>query len=185
MEIGFPVARPLCRRFAGMYKNQRNPVMNKAMTRARRRSADVQIEKDNVRQMLRELAANAAIFYAADQSFTGKGAALIPFFGEPAMTNTAISRLARVSGATVIPYFLRRLPDELVYVLQFESPLEGFPSDDPITDTSRLVAKLEAFVRTCPEQYWWVHQRFKGRPAPFPDIYARERQEPATDPGRR
>jgi KDO2-lipid IV(A) lauroyltransferase len=183
MEIGFPVARPLCGRFAGMYKTQRNPLMNKVMTRARRRSADVQIEKESVRQMLRELAANAAVFYAADQSFTGKGAALIPFFGEPAMTNTAISRLARMSGATVIPYFLRRLPDELTYVLHFGSPLEGFPSDDAVADTRRLVARLEAFIRTCPEQYWWVHQRFKGRPAPFPDIYARDRQETVADSG--
>ncbi len=177
MEIGFPVARPLCRRLTGMYKTQRNPLMNKIMTRARQRSADRQIEKDGVRQMIKELAGNAAVFYAADQSFTGKGAALIPFFGEPAMTNTAISRLAHMSGATVLPYFSRRLRDELAYVLHFGAPLENFPSDDAVVDTRRLVARLEDFIRTCPEQYWWVHQRFKGRPAPYTDIYGPQRPD--------
>ena len=88
------------------------------------------------------------------------------------MTNTALSRIARISGAVVLPYLPRRLPDDSGYRLSFDPPFEDFPSDDEIADTRRLVAWLEEAVRKCPEQYWWVHKRFKSRPAPYPDVYA-------------
>jgi KDO2-lipid IV(A) lauroyltransferase len=54
--------------------------------------------------------------------------------------------------------------------------IDGLPSDDERLDTRRLTKLLEDHIRTCPEQYWWIHQRFKGRPAPFPDIYREARQ---------
>lgn len=177
-EFYFPALRPLLPRLTGMYKLQRNPVMNRMMTRGRGRSVDALFAKDSVRGMLRELAANSVFWYASDQYYGGKGSALIPFFGVPAMTNTAISRIARVSGAVVLPYFCRRMPDDKTYRIEIRPPLEGFPTTDPAADTRRLVALLEDFVRTCPEQYWWIHRRFKGRPAPYPDIY-----RPAEQPG--
>ena len=89
-----------------MYKWQRNPVMNRVMTRGRGRYYDVLIAKDNVREMLRMLRENAVFWYASDQSYGGKGSVLLPFFDEPAMTNTAIGRIARASGAAVLPYYL-------------------------------------------------------------------------------
>jgi KDO2-lipid IV(A) lauroyltransferase len=110
-------------------------------------------------------------WYASDQSYAGKNSALIPFFGEPAMTNTAISRIARRSGAVVLPYYCRRLADD-TYVATIGPPLDGVPSDDEIDDVRRLTQTLEAYIATCPEQYWWIHKRFKGRPASYPDIYA-------------
>ena len=169
-EFFFPVLAPLCERFCGMYKLQRNPVMNMMMNKGRGRAVDHLFAKDGVRAMLRELARNSVVWYASDQYFSGKGSALIPFFGTPAMTNTSISRIARVSGAIVLPYACRRIDDD-TYVASIGAPLAGFPSDDPIEDTHRLVAQLEGTIRRCPEQYWWVHQRFKGRPAPHPDLY--------------
>ena len=172
-EIFFPALKPHIPRLSGMYKSQRNPVMNEIMTAGRYRSVDFLYSKDEARGMLRELKKNAVFWYAADQSYASKGAALIPFFGEPAMTNTAISRIAKMSGAVVLPYFPRRLPGKGGYELTIAPPLEGFPGDDPAADTRRLVAVLEDFVRVSPEQYWWVHQRFKGRPAPLPDVYDR------------
>jgi KDO2-lipid IV(A) lauroyltransferase len=171
-EIFFPVLAPLCPRFCGMYKEQTNPSMNRIMTAGRMRNVDEVFAKDNPRQMLRALAKNSVAWYASDQSFAEKGAALIPFFGEPAMTNTAISRIARISGATVLPYFPLRLPGQDRYRLTIAPPLPDFPSDDPIEDTRRLTEQLESFVREAPEQYWWVHQRFKARPSPYPDVYA-------------
>jgi KDO2-lipid IV(A) lauroyltransferase len=170
-EFFFPVVGPLCGRFCGMYKLQRNPVMNRVMTQGRGRSTARLFDKDNVRDMLRELAANSVVWYAADQSYSLKGSELLPFFGEPAMTNTAISRIARISGATVLPYFCRRFADEQ-YEVTFGAPLAGFPSDDSARDTLRLMAEIEDFVRQCPEQYWWVHRRFKGRPPPYTDPYS-------------
>jgi KDO2-lipid IV(A) lauroyltransferase len=170
-EFFWPALRPLCPTLAGMYKWQRNPVMNRAMHRGRGRSYDVQISKDNVREMLRTLRANSVFWYASDQSYGGKGSVLLPFFGEPAMTNTAIGRIARASGATILPYCCRRLANDR-YLMTIGAPLEGVPSGDDVADTHALTRKLEDYIRLCPEQYWWIHQRFKGRPAPLPDLYA-------------
>lgn len=171
-EIVFPALRVHCPRISGMYKPQHNELMNQIMTAGRLRNVDRVFSKDDARGMLRELATNTVFWYAADQSYTSKGAALIPFLGEPAMTNTAISRIARISGAAVLPYFSRRLPGWQGYRLTILPALDDFPTSDPVADTRRLVENLESFVRECPEQYWWIHKRFKGRPPPLPDVYA-------------
>jgi|SoiMethySBSTD1v2_1073268.scaffolds.fasta_scaffold376406_2 Kdo2-lipid IVA lauroyltransferase/acyltransferase len=170
-EFSWPALKSLCPTLAGMYKWQRNPVMNRMMQRGRGRSYDVQIAKDNVREMLRQLRANAVFWYASDQSYGGKGSVLLPFFGEPAMTNTAIGRIARASGAVILPQHFRRLDNDR-YVMTIGAPLSGIPSGDDVADTRALTRKIEEYIRVCPEQYWWIHQRFKGRPAPLPDLYA-------------
>ncbi len=175
MEFCFPALRALCPRFTGMYKAQKNPTMTRIMNRGRARNADELIDKDNVRAIFRNLKRNAVVWYASDQSYDRKGAELIPFFGEPAMTNTAIWRLAKASGATVLTFFLRREADDSGYVAEIGPPLEGFPSEDPVADVARLTRRLEDYIRLCPDQYFWVHKRFKGRPAPFPDVYAASR----------
>jgi Kdo2-lipid IVA lauroyltransferase/acyltransferase len=171
LEFNFPALRPLCPRITGMYKAQRNPAINRFMAHGRNRNVDETFAKDNVRAMIRNLARNAVVWYASDQSYGRKGAALVPFFGVPAMTNTAICRIASRTGAVVLPYFYRRLPGEIRYVVDIGAPLADFPSDDPVADIARLNRLLEDYIRLCPEQYWWIHQRFKGRPAPYPDVY--------------
>jgi Kdo2-lipid IVA lauroyltransferase/acyltransferase len=170
-EFFWPALAPLCTKLCGMYKWQRNPVMNRVMTRGRGRWFDKQFAKDNVRGMLRSLRENDVFWYASDQSYGGKGSVLLPFFDEPAMTNTAIGRIAKASGAAVLPYFCRRLPNDR-YVISIGAPPLGVPSGDDVADTRVLTKLLEDYIRLCPEQYWWIHQRFKGRPAPLPDLYA-------------
>lgn len=170
-EFFWPALRPLCTQLCGMYKSQRNPVMNRIMNRGRSRYYDSLFAKDNVRKLMRCLRENSVVWYASDQSYGGKGSVLIPFFGEPAMTNTAIGRIARTSGAAVLPYFCRRLENDR-YVMSIGAPLAGLPSGDDVADTRALTKRLEDYIRLCPEQYWWIHQRFKGRPAPLPDLYA-------------
>jgi KDO2-lipid IV(A) lauroyltransferase len=166
-EFFWPALAPLCTKLCGMYKAARNPVMNSVMSRGRGRYFAALFSKDNVREMLRRLRDNAVVWYASDQSYGGKGSVLLPFFDEPAMTNTAISRI----GAVVLPYFCRRLPTDR-YVMSIGAPLPGLPSGDEVADTRALTKQIEDYIRLCPEQYWWIHQRFKGRPAPLPDLYA-------------
>ncbi len=179
-EFFWAALAPLCTKLCGMYKWARNPVMNRVMNRGRGRYFDLLFDKDSVREMMRALRENAVVWYASDQSYGGKGSVLLPFFAEPAMTNTAIGRIAKASGAVVLPYFCRRLPTNR-YVINIGAPLPGLPSGDPVADTLALTKLLEDYIRKCPEQYWWIHQRFKGRPAPLPDLYA----EPAlTSAGR-
>ena len=76
-----------------------------------------------------------------------------------------------MSGATILPYYCRRLPNGR-YLMTIDAPLDGVPSGDDAADTLALTQRLEERIRLCPEQYWWIHQRFKGRPAPLPDFYA-------------
>ncbi len=171
-EFHHPALKPLCARLTGMYRPMRNDMMNEIMSRGRSRSIDEFFSKYSVRTLLKSLAENSVVYYLADQCYAGKNSALVPFFGEPAMTSTATSRILKVSGATLLTCFYRRCDDDSSYVAHIGPPLQDFPSDDPVQDTARLMKELEGYIRTCPEQYAWMHRRFKGRPEPYPDIYA-------------
>lgn len=172
LEIGVSILQDLCTRCACMYRPQRNAMMDAIILRGRSRFAQVQIARDNVRMLLKRLKAADVVAYMPDQTYLGSQSALLPFFGEPAVTNTATSKLARLSGAPMLTYFFRRLPDDSGYVVHIGPPLEGFPSDDAIADTRRLVGALERYIQLAPEQYLWLYKKFKGRPASLPDLYA-------------
>src|SRR5690606_17305367 len=110
---------------------------------------------------------------APDQSYRKKGAQMVPFFNIPAATNTATSRLARMTGAVVLPYFPERLPKGRGYRMVILPMLEKFPTDDPVEDARTFNALIEAHVRKVPEQYLWIHRRFKGLSPDYPDYYGR------------
>ncbi len=173
IEIGVGVLEDFPGRVSSLYRPQRNAMMDYLILRGRRRFASSQIPRDNVRMLIRLLKANEAVLYMPDQTYLGNQSALVPFFGEPAMTNTATSKIARISGAPVLPYWFRRKPaNEQRYEVEICAPLEDFPTDDAIADTRRLVALLEDRIRETPEQYLWVYKKFKRRPERFGDIYA-------------
>jgi KDO2-lipid IV(A) lauroyltransferase len=155
--------------YAFMFKPRRNPLMNALQSRGRGGYAHLSVASDDVREMLALLARNAVVWYSPDQARVDSGE-LVPFFSQPAMTSTAPTRLARLSGATIVPLFFRRLPGDSGYLLRFHPPLPGLPSRDAIADTTRLTAVLESFIRECPEQYFWTHRKFKDRPG-SPDAY--------------
>jgi KDO2-lipid IV(A) lauroyltransferase len=163
IEMCGPAIKSLVPLYAFMFRQRRNPLLNALQTRGRGSYAHVSVANDDVREMLALLARNAVVWYAPDQARVDNGE-LMPFFSQPAMTSTAPSRLERVSGAAIVPLFYRRLPDDSGYLLRFHAPLPGLPSRDAIDDTTRLNAVLEDFVRECPEQYFWIHRKFKNRP---------------------
>jgi len=173
-EFPFAALKPYCPKLCAMYRDQRNEMWNIIMTHGRRRNIDELFPKDSVRAMIKALKENAVVWYAPDQSYRKKYSALVPFFGEPAMTNTATSRIAAMTGAAVLTYFTKRRDDLSGYVVDIGAPLPNFPTDDLTADTTRLMEALADYVRECPDQYCWIHQRFKGRPAEFPDIYRAE-----------
>jgi KDO2-lipid IV(A) lauroyltransferase len=160
--------------FTVMYAPRSNALIDEMQRRGRRRVAHESIPHDNVRMMLRSLKRNAAIWYAPDQYY--EGGALVPFFHELACTNVATSKLARMTGATVVPLSYRRRDGEARYEVRFHEPLADFPTDDDTVDATRLGRVLEDTIRVAPEQYLWNHRKFKGRPAPLPDLYARSRR---------
>ena len=157
--------------FDAVFRRFRSDFTTEILVSNREKSARRVIEKNDIKSMVRSLRSGVPVWYAPDQSFHLKQSALIPFFGVPAMTNIATSTLAKLGRAKAIPYLPRRLP-EGGYELRILPPIDGLPSADPIEDTKKYVAIIEAHVRRCPEQYYWAHRKFKNRPDNLPDVYA-------------
>ena len=157
-----------------LFRPTRNEVLSDFMERHVAGRAQRAIRYDDIRTLVRALKQNGAVWYAPDQSYRNKGAAMVPFFGTPAATNTSTSRLARMTGAAVLTYFPQRLPDGQGYKVLIGPELERFPGDDPVADTARFGALLEAQIRHHPEQYLWMHRRFKGLSPDYPDYYGQD-----------
>lgn len=172
LEIG---ARALCVRMPTniMYRPTGNPVLERFLMVNRSRQAKRAIPRDDIRTLIAALKGNEPVWYAPDQAYRKKGAEMVPFFGIPAATNTATSRLARMTGAAVLPYFVERLPRSRGYRMIIEPMLEGFPTDDAAADARHFNERIEAQVRRVPEQYLWIHRRFKGLTPDYPDYYRR------------
>jgi KDO2-lipid IV(A) lauroyltransferase len=157
--------------FDAVYRRNRSEFITEFLRTGRERSADATIEKRDIKSMVRKLRAGGTVWYAPDQSYKRKGAEVVPFFGVPTMHMTATSTLARLGNAVVVPFFPRRMPDGH-YLLKFLPPLDDFPSDDPVEDVMRYVRLLEEHIRECPEQYFWIHRKFKDLPEGYDDYYA-------------
>ena len=169
LEIG---ARALAARMPlnVMYRPTRNAVMERFLSRNRALRTRRAIRRDDVRTLVTALKANEPVWYAPDQSYRNKGAQMVPFFGIPCATNTATSRLAKMTGAVVLPYFPERLADGS-YRMVILPPMNDFPGDDAQTDALRFHHLIEAHVRRVPAQYLWIHRRFKGLSEDHPDYY--------------
>lgn len=158
-------------RISGMYRRMDSDVFEWSVLRARLDYAEAMFDKDDIRGTVKYLRQGGTLWYAPDQDMRSKDNVFVPFFGVPAATITATHHLARMSGAAVIPFFHRRLPGHAGYAMRLGAPLSGFPSDDALVDTARINASIEQMVREAPEQYLWVHKRFKTRPEGSPGVY--------------
>jgi Kdo2-lipid IVA lauroyltransferase/acyltransferase len=158
-------------RIAGMYRRMDSAAFEWVVLRARLRYAAAMFDKDDIRGTVKYLRNGGTLWYAPDQDMRSKDSVFVPFFGVPAATITATHHLARMSGAVVIPFFHRRLPDGHGYALRLGAPLENFPGTDVLDDTARVNACIEQMAREAPEQYLWVHKRFKTRPGDGPSPY--------------
>ena len=157
--------------FHVMYREHKNALFEAVMKRARERHYEKAIERSDIRGMLRSLKGNHPVWYAPDQNYGREHSVFVPFFGVPAATITATSRLAHMSGAAVVPFFQERLPGAAGYRLRLWPALADFPGADIEQDTRRINAVIEAQIRRVPEQYLWTHRRFKTRPGNTPDPY--------------
>ena len=175
LEIGARFATA-ARRVHAVYKPSKDPLLSEFFRRYRGAVAAGMIASDDIRSMVRVLKAGGVVWYAPDQAFRAKGAEMVPFFGIPVATNTATSRLARLTGAAVLPYFVERLPGESGYVVRIGPAFADFPGDDSVADTLRHHTLIEAEIRRIPAQYLWLHKRFKALGEHAPDYYARQRQ---------
>ncbi len=154
----------------GMYRRNRNALIDHLIRDGRERHMEGRaIERDNVRGFVKALRQGRVIWYGPDQSSLTRFSEPTPFFGHPAQTPRATGRFARMSGAAVVPYFALRRADGRGYDLRIGPALDDFPGDDAARDATRINALIEEAVRAAPEQYLWVHRRFKKVPgwAPY------------------
>ena len=156
-----------------MYSAQKNPVFDRLLLRGRKRFGDQLLlsRQDGVRSSIKAMRAGRPFYYLPDMDFGRRDAVFVPFFGVEAATITGHSRLARAAGAAVLPCLTRVLPGSGGYLVEVGEPWDEFPTEDVSADSARMNAFIEAAVRAMPEQYYWVHRRFKTRPEGEPGVY--------------
>lgn len=154
-----------------MYSEQRNKVFDRALRRARQRFSNATLitRQQGLRPVLKALREKRAFYYLPDMDFGAKDAVFVDFFGVKTATVTALSRLAQITGAKVIPLVTRQTADG--YEARFYPAWQDFPSSDVVADARRLNAFVEQRIAEMPDQYFWVHKRFKTRPPGEPSLY--------------
>lgn len=152
---------------ASIYQAQSNPLMDKLMKRGRLRFGDAQIfpRSDSVKPMLRAIKEGRGFFNLPDMDFGMQDAAFVPFFGVPAATLLAPSRMARMLKMTVQPVIAELLPNGQGWRVRFLPALPHFPTADAEADAGAMNRFIETEIMKQPAQYLWVHRRFKTRPA--------------------
>lgn len=170
LDVG---GRALCQRFpvAGVYRPHKNPVMEYVVTQARTAYAEDMFARDRLKSIVRYLKKGGVVWYAPDQDYRRGHSVFSPFFGVPASTITATHQLSRLSGAKVLFYSVKRITEAPYYQLHISPALSNFPSQNAHTDTDRINLGIEEMVKHAPEQYLWLHKRFKTRPEGEPDFY--------------
>ncbi|MDD2883822.1 MAG: lipid A biosynthesis acyltransferase [Dechloromonas sp.] len=147
-----------------IYSRQKNPVFDRLVYNGRRRFSDVLLlsRQDGLRKIIKAMREGRRFYYLPDMDFGPDDSIFVPFFGVPAATIPALSRLVRLTGARVVPCISRLTAQG--YVLEVLPSWDNFPGDSIEADTLRMNRFIESQVLTMPEQYFWLHKRFKTRP---------------------
>ena len=173
MELGCRIVHLAGFNFHGMYRHADDPFVDYWMCRLRESRIGLPfVPKEDLKRIVRLLRDGARIWYGPDQTLEAPNAVFVPFFGEPVLTLTATSRIASMGRAKVVPYFPQRIGGR--YRVEFLPALDHFPSGDDTADAARINRLIEDAIRKVPEQYFWVHRRFKDGPPGRRDPYARD-----------
>ena len=159
------------RRFCGLYAPQRNPVLDHWMAEGRRRFGEPHIvaKSAGLKALVTALRAGEPLYLLPDMDYGPRDSVFVPFYGVTAATVPSLSRFARMGGARVLPVVSRLTPDG--YEVTVLPPWQDFPTDDVLADTALMNRHLEAWIDAVPEQYYWVHKRFKTRPSGESSFY--------------
>lgn len=156
----------LCSQFpvAGMYRPHKHPLTEYIVTKSRLKYADKMFKRDELRGIVKHLKSGGVLWYAPDQDYRRGQSVFAKFFGHTASTITATHQLARLSGCKVMFFSVLRNKQKPYYTLELSPALEDFPTKDALQDTQRINDGIENMVKKSPEQYLWVHKRFKTQP---------------------
>lgn len=158
-----------------MYAKVKNPAFDALVRAGRERFGHQRLlsRQEGLRPILAELKSGKPFYYLPDLDYGARDAVFVPFFGFPAATITAVSRLAKLTGARVVPIYTRRVADG--YVATIGAPWTDFPTDEATADARRMNAEIEAAVEAdggrWRAQYFWSHKRFKTRPPGEKGVY--------------
>jgi KDO2-lipid IV(A) lauroyltransferase len=153
-------------RAVSVYSRQKDPAFDRVLLEGRTRFVTPVLfsRQDGIRPLVKAMRKGLPFYYLPDMDFGERDSIFVPFFGVSTATITGLSRLARLAGAVVVPAVTRQLPGAGGYVLRFYPAWLDFPGPSVEEDTRRMNAFIEDRVREMPEQYYWVHKRFKTRP---------------------
>jgi KDO2-lipid IV(A) lauroyltransferase len=159
------------RRFQTIYFPQVNTVVNDWILQGRQRFGDPTLLERGVdaQRLIRGLRAGQPLYLLPDLNYEPLESLFVPFFGQPAATLPALSRFARLGRAQVVPVLSKLTRDG--YEVVVLPPWADFPGKDLFADTLRMNQQLEAYIRTMPTQYYWVHRRFKDLPLGSNPVY--------------
>lgn len=154
-----------------VYSRQKNQVLDKLLYDGRGRFTDTVMlsRKDGMRKIVKAMKDGYRFYYLPDMDFGPKESIFVPFFGVPAATIPALSRLVRLTGAKVVACITRQVPDG--YEVEVMPAWDNFPGESVEADTEFMNRFIESQVLRMPEQYYWVHKRFKTRPPGEPRFY--------------
>ena len=154
-----------------VFSQQKNPVFNRLLYHGRTRfnPALLLSRKEGMRKIVKSMKEGYPFYYLPDMDFGRKESIFVPFFGVSAATIPALSRLVRLTGAQVVPCIARMVPDG--YEVEVMPPWDNFPGDSVEADTEFMNRFIENQVLRMPEQYYWVHRRFKTRPPGEQKVY--------------
>jgi len=170
LELGIVLS--LERPMANVYRELQNPVFEQAFRNGIGRfGATLITQGQGVRPVLKALKEGRGLYYLPDQDFGERSSVFAPFFGVPAATLHAVGRLARAAHAEVVPCYVWQKPYGRGYEIAFGEALASFPSGDVEQDARTTNQAIEEGIRQHPEQYFWVHKRFKTRPPGMPPVY--------------
>jgi KDO2-lipid IV(A) lauroyltransferase len=145
-------------------KKSHNVLFEAMMNHYRSQQYQELIDTTNMRSILKSLRNNQVCWYAPDQDFGNRQSVFAQFMGINTVTLTTTARLAKTTGASVVYIDFERLPDAQGYQLKLHPPLQNFPSGDDVKDARRVNELIEKHVHEVPDQYLWIHRRFKTRP---------------------
>ncbi len=155
-----------------VFRHPVNKLLSVVMARARSRFYLRLVEHiESFTPLVKQTKSGVPLYYLPDQDAGPRQSVFAPFFGVPAATFAVLPRLAKMTDAAVIPCVTRQLSWGRGYEIEFRPALKNFPSGDALADTTRMNREIEAAVREMPEQYFWLHKRFKTRPSGEPKLY--------------
>jgi KDO2-lipid IV(A) lauroyltransferase len=170
LDLAGALIAPHLRNLDTVQREHNNPLLNAVQTQSRRRFVDETISRKDMRTVIRNLKQGRIVWYAPDQDYGRKSAVFAPFFGVPTATIVGTARLAKSTGAAVIPISYFR-EDDGKYHIYLGEALDNFPSGDDVADATRINQIIEHEIRRHPAQYLWLHRRFKTRPEGEASVY--------------